>query len=116
MEVRASGSFAAGRISKDTRMNMTDHCNAIHKKANQMRSALWSLVFAAIAGYLVWSGSGEAWWVYALLFTRSVFGFAQVLTDEPGTQKVSDDCSGELPDSDFENGAFAWEASGLSAD
>jgi hypothetical protein len=105
-------------------MNMTDHCNALHEKANQMRGALWSLVFAAIAAYLVSSfGSGAPWWVYAMLFTRSVVGFAQALTDEPAMQKASDDRFGQLPISardaaicDFEKGAFAWESSGFSAD
>lgn len=101
-------------------MNMTDYCNAIHQKANQMASALWSLVAAVIAAYLVWTFGGAPWWVYALLFTRSVVGFAQALTDEPAIQKASDDCFGELPISasdaavcDFDKGAFAWEASGL---
>jgi hypothetical protein len=51
-------------------MNITDHRNAIHKQANQMRSASWSLVFAAIAAYLVWTFGGAPWWVYMLLFTR----------------------------------------------
>src|SRR5512145_1843309 len=98
------------------RMDMTDHCNAIHKQANQMRSALWSLFFAAIAACLVWAFGGAPWWVYAMLFARSVVGFAQALTNDPAPQKASDDCVGELPDSDFEKGAFGWEASGLSAD
>lgn len=105
-------------------MNITDHCNAIHKKANQMRTALWSLVAAASAAYLVWKfGGGAPWWVYAMLFARTVVGFAQALTDEPAMQKASDDCFGELPISardaaicDIEKSAFAWEASGLSAD
>jgi hypothetical protein len=53
-----------------------------------MRSALWLLVFAAIAAYLVWTFGGAPWWVYALLFTRSVFGFARALIGEPATPRI----------------------------
>jgi hypothetical protein len=80
--------FAAKAYAKEMRMNVTDHCNAIHKQANQMRSALWLLVFAAIAAYLVWTFGGAPWWVYALLFTRSVFGFARALIGEPATPRI----------------------------
>ena len=95
-------------------MDMTEHCTAIHKKANQMRGALWSLVLAAIAAYLVWSfGSGAPWWVYALLFARSVVGFAQVLTSDCFCeQRVS---AGDAAICDLDS-TTAWEASGLSAD
>jgi hypothetical protein len=95
-------------------MNITDHCNAIHKQANQMRNAVWSLVFGAVAAYLVWTFGGASWWVYALLFTPSVFGLAQALTDDPATQNVLD--LGELPDSGFDNGALAWKGSRLPQD
>lgn len=95
-------------------MNLIDHCNLVHQKANQMRGALWSLVVAAIASSLVWTLGGAPWWIYAMLFARFVFEFAQALSDEPATPKASDDCFGELPDSHIATGAVAWEASGLS--
>ena len=78
-------------------MDFIDHCNLVHKKANQMRSALLSLVVASIAAYLVYTLGGAPWWLYAVLFARFVVEFAQALSDEPVTPKASDDCFGELP-------------------
>jgi hypothetical protein len=92
-------------------MNFTDHCKAIHKQANQMRSASWSLFFGAIAAYLIGTFGGSPWWVYVLLFTPSLFGFAQVLADDPATQKVLDGHSVELADSDVDNAR--WRGRGV---
>lgn len=97
-------------------MNFIDHCNLVHKKANQMRSVLWSLVVAAIASYLVWTLGGAPWWVYAMLFARFVVEFAQALSDEPATPKAPDDCFGELPGCAIATGPAAWGASGLPED
>ena len=80
-------------------MDITDHANAIHRQADQMRSVLWSFVFAAIAAYVVWKFASAPWWVYPMLFTRSVFGFAQLLSDEPHARKAPDDRFDEVPTS-----------------
>ena len=79
----------AAIITKET--SVTYKPGDIHEKANQMENALWSLVFAAIAAYLVSTfGTGAPWWVYPLLFARSVYAFVQALTNEPAGQKATD--------------------------
>ena len=75
------------KVTVEMLVNLTDRCNVIHTKANQMGSVLWSLLFASIAAYLVWSfGSGAPWWVYPLLFARPVLGFAHVLAGDPAAR------------------------------
>jgi hypothetical protein len=90
-------------------MNVMEHHIALCEKANQMGSALWSLAVAAIVGLILWtSDSSVPWWVYPILFTQSVVGFARVLSDEP----VIVDLADYYPIEDADEDAGAWPGQG----
>lgn len=66
------------------------------EKARQVGDALFSLAFAAMAAWLVWTfgepaalqktESGVPWWVYGLLFSRFIGGIVKIMTDDTSLQ------------------------------
>lgn len=96
------------------------------EKARQVGDALFSLGFAAIACWLVWTfgepaalrktENGVPWWVYCLLFSRFLGGIVKIMTDDTSLQGHNpvDDAPPAFDGSNLpESTTFAYRSSSL---